>query len=204
LQKRKQYVLTEQTLRGLLALFDADSRRASERYELMRAGLDRFFQQRGVSCAADLADRTIDIVAQRIAEGEPISQNKLTAYFYGTARNVYREYLRGMEGKSIALEDLSVSDQPMDRQTWLDPVKEERMTLEVRLSCLDKCLELLPPEQKGLILSYYEGKYGDKIENRHELARILGLSQGALRIRTHRIREDLEECLASCLKSALH
>ena len=202
--QKKQYTLTEEKLSSLLALFDDDPQIACEKYELMRSGLERFFQHRGVPCAADLADKTIDVVAEKVFEGEEISPNKVTAFSHGVARNLHKEYLRTLEAKSVGLEDLSLSDHPADRPIQLDPAKEERMLLEEQLKCLDKCLKELPPEQQALIISYYRGEYGEKIGARQEVAKVLALSPGALRTRTHRIRETLEECVTACLKSSAH
>ncbi|HEY6327757.1 MAG TPA: sigma-70 family RNA polymerase sigma factor [Blastocatellia bacterium] len=197
--QKKHFRLTEQTFNGLLGLFDPDPQRASESYQAMQSGLERFFEHRGISCAASLVDKTMDIVARRLSEGESIGEDKVTAYFYGVARKVCSDYFRSTDARSIGFDDLPVARQPSDGSFESDEVKEERAMQEARLNCLDKCLDELPPEQRGLILSYYEGQCSGKIENRHEIAKVLGLSLGTLRLRTHRIREKLEKCLLSCL-----
>jgi RNA polymerase sigma factor (sigma-70 family) len=197
--QKKHFRLTEQTFNGLLGLFDPDPQLASERYQTMQSGLERFFENRGISCAANLVDKTMDIVARRLSEGESIGQDKVTSYFYSVARKLCSDYFRGPGSRSVSYDDLPVTRQPNDGSFESDEIKEERALQEARLSCLDRCLDELPPEQRGLILSYYEGECSGKIENRHEIARVLGLSLGTLRLRTHRIREKLEKCLLSCL-----
>jgi hypothetical protein len=54
-----------------------------------------------------------------------------------------------------------------------------------------------------MILSYYEGKERVKIENRKRMAETLGVPMNSLRIRVHRIREKLENCLVNCLAQSL-
>jgi DNA-directed RNA polymerase specialized sigma24 family protein len=62
------------------------------------------------------------------------------------------------------------------------------------------CLGQLPPEQRELILSYYQGDKRDKIKNRSGLTRTLGISAGTLRMRALRLRASLQLCAESCLQ----
>jgi hypothetical protein len=63
-------------------------------------------------------------------------------------------------------------------------------------------LDKLEVENRKLMLGYYEGEGREKIENRLELARKLKIPLNALRIRVHRIKRTLEECIAECLQTA--
>jgi DNA-directed RNA polymerase specialized sigma24 family protein len=75
-----------------------------------------------------------------------------------------------------------------------------KSTLE--LDCFHGCLNGLPDEQRSLILSYYEGERSGKIENRQELAAELKIPLNALRIRAHRIRRTIEDCIGKCTENA--
>jgi hypothetical protein len=60
-------------------------------------------------------------------------------------------------------------------------------------------LELLTPEDREMIITYYRGERATKIRNRKQLADRTGLGENALRIRTHRIRVRLAQCVEGCL-----
>ena len=62
---------------------------------------------------------------------------------------------------------------------------------------LDACLARLPHEQRTLILSYYGGTTEERIHNRRRLAAQLGIPLNALRIRAHRIRQQLERAMCT-------
>ncbi|HST21595.1 MAG TPA: hypothetical protein VLR90_10785, partial [Blastocatellia bacterium] len=56
------------------------------------------------------------------------------------------------------------------------------------------------PKNRKIILAYYNEDLHGKRDGRRRLAKRLGIVPNALRIRTHRIREDLANCLEDCLK----
>jgi DNA-directed RNA polymerase specialized sigma24 family protein len=81
-----------------------------------------------------------------------------------------------------------------------DPPQEaEEETSERRRECLSRCLRKLPKEKRELILTYYKKEKQAKIIHRAGMARQLGVSIEALRIRMLRIRGNLEECIEQCL-----
>jgi RNA polymerase sigma factor (sigma-70 family) len=167
----------------------------------MRAALTRFFECRGCYSPHELTDETINRVACKIVEGEEIPASSLSAYFYGVARNILREHLRAPDRKLATLDGLLPSEQPSQDHVELDPFRLDRIRSEQRLECLDECVGKLPPETQKLIMSYYEGDEGQKIENRKRVAETFGLSLSALRIRTYRIREKLYDCILNCIKA---
>src|SRR5437879_4928244 len=79
----------------------------------------------------------------------------------------------------------------------LPSVIEEK---EREYECLDSCLERLSPGQRELVLQYYQKDKRAKIEGRQRLAEQLGIAVNALRIRAHRIRSLLQQCLNECLE----
>jgi DNA-directed RNA polymerase specialized sigma24 family protein len=86
------------------------------------------------------------------------------------------------------------------------PVQPEPQTeyadSELEYRCLDRCVEKLTAEHRELVLSYYQEQKHAKIEHRKALASKLGIAVNALRIRAHRIRLTLQECVKQCLQDA--
>ncbi|HSB10163.1 MAG TPA: hypothetical protein VLM38_11810 [Blastocatellia bacterium] len=73
--------------------------------------------------------------------------------------------------------------------------------LEHRAECLKRCLEGHTPDNRELILQYYQGEKGAKIENRKKLSEKLKTPLNTLRMRALRLRERLQICVADCLKA---
>jgi DNA-directed RNA polymerase specialized sigma24 family protein len=70
---------------------------------------------------------------------------------------------------------------------------------ELRIECLQHCLRDLSPENRELILQYYQGDKRAKIENRRQLSERLGLAINSLRMRALRLREQLQTCCEACV-----
>jgi RNA polymerase sigma factor (sigma-70 family) len=192
--------LTPEAFDRLLTRFDVNRDRAGEKYESLRSQLVKFFECRGIFSPRELTDETINRVARKVLEGEEIPPASFYGYFYGVARNVCREYLRKPESRLTSLECVLPSQHPWENPVEMNQQVKERKTLEQRLECLESCLAKLPAEAQKLITSYYEEEQGAKINNRRRIAEGLGISLNNLRIRVHRIREVLEECVLSCLE----
>jgi RNA polymerase sigma factor (sigma-70 family) len=180
--------LTTKALDKLLEHFSPNREEAGKHYELMRVKLVRFFEWRMCPSSEDLADETINRVARRIDEGENIFN--LAGYFATVARLIFMESLRERERTSVPLDE--IPEMPLAQ-----PVEDEQA--EARLSCLDRCLSKLPTESQNLILKYYHDEKRAKIDRRKQLAENLGIPLNALRIRAHRIRTALENCVRGCV-----
>jgi len=63
--------------------------------------------------------------------------------------------------------------------------------------CLEKCLGLLPRENRELILEYVNGKKKERLEQ----AQSLKLTPNALRIRVHEIKKTIRPCVENCLEA---
>lgn len=183
----------------LLTQFDPDVNRAGEEYEFVRRGMIKYFECHGCASAFELADETIDRIARKIVEGVQIQEGKLHAYCYGVARNVFHEHLRRPDRDQPAIELLPPHRHPSEDPIELSRRRSEQSELERRLVCLEVCVNLLPPEARKIMLSYYEGKRGARIRNRKLLAETIGVEMNSLRLRVHRVREKLEACLIDCL-----
>jgi DNA-directed RNA polymerase specialized sigma24 family protein len=67
------------------------------------------------------------------------------------------------------------------------------------MECIRSCTKRLPPDERELILHYYDSAGREQQENRKQLAARLELSPTALRLRAFRIRRALEACTRDCL-----
>lgn len=186
--KKKDWVLTEQSLARFLAVLDEDPDRAGEQYEVVRRRLVKFFEWRGSATPEELADETLNRLARKIDEGEAI--RNLSGYIGGMARLVWLEALKEQDRERGAFEELRAASQYSSQ------------TDSQRVECFEFCLERLPMESRVLILDYYRAEKSTKIKLRKQLAEKLGTPLNALRIRAHRIRMPLEKCVADCLRKS--
>lgn len=173
-----------------LKWLEPDIEKAAQRYESIRRNLIAIFNRRGCHCAEDLADETFNRVMRRLPKMIDTYVGEPARYIVVVARNLHLEYVQDAERQEPLPEhdhtDLSI-DSP-------DESKEQ----EYR--CLDHCLKELSPQQRKLVTGYYHEDKRAKIDHRKRMADELGIGLNALRIRAHRIRASLEECLKQCLK----
>lgn len=167
---------------ALLEWLNPEREKAGQRYEVIRAGLIRMFVSKGLSDAEHYADVAIDRVMKRLPEIRATYVGDPTKYFHGVARNVIREAQRQREIPTDVLPEQL-------------PIAERSETSE----CLSKCLGLLPPDKKALILDYHLFKGHAKIEHHRQMAGELSITEGALRTRAHHLRVNLEKCVLQCL-----
>lgn len=177
---KKQWDTTQEYFDKLLDWLADDRDQAAKKYEVIRRRLIKMLTCRGCGEAEDLADETINRVTAKISEVAPNYQGDPVLYFYGVARKVHREWLR-RQNKSISPLPINVA-------------ADERV-----YECLDRCMETVPENNRHLVLRYYENEKKAKIEDRKSLADELGIGLNALRIRAHRIRLLLRECVKNCL-----
>lgn len=174
---------------SLLDWLDQDRRRAGEKYEALREQLTKIFSWRGCSEPEGLVDETIDRVVRRLPEIAGNYKGDPGGYFYGVAKNVLREYGRRAEAFKVV--------QPAERHAII-PYVDQDETRE--LECLDKCLLMLSPQDRELVLQYYQTSKPEKLNARKALGDQLGISLRALRLRVYRIRISLRECIETCMK----
>jgi RNA polymerase sigma factor (sigma-70 family) len=200
--KKKGSTLTQAAFDKLLAQFDRDPERAGEKYEQIRVRIIKFFECRGSAFPQDLADETITRVAFKILEGADICDTNFSAYFYGVARNVFKEHLRSPDKSLLPIDLLPRRHHPTENPEEMIESRRMRQEIERQLECLETCIESLPQAARKLAIAYYEMERSAKIEYRKQLAETLGLSTNSLRIRIHRIREKLEKCVDECIDRA--
>jgi DNA-directed RNA polymerase specialized sigma24 family protein len=177
----KTWVLTQESFEALLAWLDPNREVAGQKYEDIRTRLIKIFACRGCYEPEDLADETINRVTNKLGEIESTFIGERARYFYGVANKVHLEYLRRKPAPPLpAATDTS----------------EEA---ELQYRCLDRCVGKLTPENRELVFQYYQEEKRAKIEHRKHLANRLGIAVNALRIRAHRIRKSLQDCVKECL-----
>lgn len=176
---------TQGSFNLLLAWLDPDREKAGEKYEKIRIRLIKIFTCRGCVDAEDLADKAIGRVESRVNEILLTYQGDPALYFYGVANKVHLEYLRQPHAQPLPT-SLAV-ETPENRESELE--------------CLDRCVSELSHANRDLALRYYAEEKRAKIEGRKRLADELGIALNALRIRAHRVRAALQQCVRLCLEN---
>lgn len=190
---KKDWVLTQDAFDTLLNWLDADRERAGRKYEAIRLRLIKIFTCRGCHQAEELADETINRVVARVVELASEYEGDPALYFYAVSHKVHLEYLRKTHSQPINLPlatESSQNTQAIDLTSDIEP----------EYACLERCLEQLPPDNRDLVLRYYQLEKKAKIEHRKSLATELGIAVNALRIRAHRIRLVLQRCVRDCIE----
>ncbi|HMG35880.1 MAG TPA: hypothetical protein VKM94_18235 [Blastocatellia bacterium] len=186
---RRKWALTQEAFDRLLAAFDQDRQRAGEKYLEIRGNLTRFFEWRGCPFPEDHADETINRVAKRLAQGEEILN--ASGYCIGVARLLVLEINKERAREQLALGEIATGE----------VAQPESPESEKPIECLRRCLAVLPAENRELIVSYYQGEKGSKIENRKKLTERFKIPVNTLRMRALRLREKLQTCVEGCLRN---
>jgi DNA-directed RNA polymerase specialized sigma24 family protein len=185
---RGKWTLTQQAFEGLLAALDDDRDSAGAKYVEIRSKLIRFFEWRACPYPEEHADETINRVARKVAEGEVLRNPG--GYFLGVGRMVVLEIIKARAREQQVFGELAYAES----STAPEPESE------APIECLRECLQKLSPDNRELIVHYYEGGGGKKIENRKKLTVELGIPVNTLRMRALRLREKLQVCVEDCLQ----
>lgn len=185
---RRKWALTREAFEKLLAAFGEDPESAAEQYLETRSNLTRFFEWRGCPYPEDHADETMNRVAKRLDAGEEIRNP--SSYCIGVARMLLLEINKERAREQQALGELASS-----------PVAATGASeSEAPIECLRACLQNLSAENRELIIEYYQGEKGTKIENRKRLTERFGVPVNTLRMRALRLREKLQACVEECVQ----
>jgi RNA polymerase sigma factor (sigma-70 family) len=185
----KDWTLSPHSFDLLLNTLDPDRDRAGEEYERLRRTLVTFFDWRGCISPEDLADETFNRAARRLEEGEPI--RSLADYCHGVARRLVFEAIPRQNKTQEPPDEFKHLAQP-------EQSLDERLQREARFESFERCLGKLPPDDRNLVITYYQTERRAKIDNRVALAQSLGISLNNLRVRVYRIRAKLEGCMKIC------
>jgi len=169
-----------------LSWLSSDREEAAVKYEMLRGKLIKYFTRRGCHITDELADVTIDRASGKIAEGKVDHTVKPEAYCFGIARNVAHEYWRNPQPS------------PLDRDFPF--VAPPRPWSNRQLACFRQCWARRSKHHRGLFRRWHQPKKGrEKIEEHKKMAETEG-GINALRIKIHRIRNTLRDCVAACLR----
>jgi DNA-directed RNA polymerase specialized sigma24 family protein len=185
--QRGKWVLTQEAFDCFLASLGDDRDLAGQQYLEIRGNLIRFFEWRSCPFPEDHADETINRVARKLSEGEIV--RNASAYCLGVARLLVLEIIKARVRERQVFGDMAISD----------TVSPDEPDSESRIECLRQCLQKLSSENRDLIVNYYQGSGGKKIENRKKLTESLGIPVNTLRMRALRLREKLQLCVETCL-----
>jgi RNA polymerase sigma factor (sigma-70 family) len=179
------------SLDEILAWLDPERDVAVSMYLQLRNDLAKLFALNHCSDPEWLADETLDRAAKKVQDVRETYEGNPKLYFYGIARNLIKE-----ESKRVKrFTSLDGIDPPAQIISETD---EE--TAEMREECLDSCLKKLSAEKRKLIRDYYAKEKQAKIDHRAELSQQLGINIETLRVRVHRIRNSLHQCIERCLE----
>ncbi|HXL80613.1 MAG TPA: hypothetical protein VN951_07025 [Pyrinomonadaceae bacterium] len=189
---KKEWAITQEAFDGLLNWLDNNPEQAALKYEKIRTRLIKIFACRGCGEADDLADETINRVTAKVDSIASSYSGDPALYFYGVAQKVHLEYLRS---RPVLQEPFEAGHEMKSRN-----VMESDDDIEREYFCLERCMDQLPPENRRLVLEYYQEEKRAKIDHRRNLAQELGIAVNALRIRAHRIRLQLQQCVQACIE----
>jgi RNA polymerase sigma factor (sigma-70 family) len=179
----------------LLAWLHPDRETAAEMYEDIRRNLIKFFARQGCHDPEGMADETIARVTHKVVRLAETFDGPPALFFYGVAKKQLLEYPRQ---RTVPL---APQHEPSTLPTQHE--EQERDDRDERLhDCFEGCLRRLKPEERELILRYYEGAGQEKINSRKKLAEECGIGLNALRVRVLRIRAGLRACIEACLGGA--
>jgi len=188
---RQKWTLTQDAFDRMLIALGGDRDSGGEKYLEIRTNLTRFFEWRGCSFPEDHADETFNRIAKKLDEGEQILNP--AGYAMGVARLLLLEIMKSRQREQSALNEIGTTN---------DAYAVAADDGEDRLDCLRNCLQTLSPDNRDLILQYYQGEKSEKIRNRKQLLDRLGIPVNTLRMRALRLRERLQGCVEQCMSRA--
>jgi hypothetical protein len=181
---KKERDPTPEELEKLLAWFDSDREKAAVKFQSTNARLIRVFASRGCIDADSLAVEVMNRVAVRI-DTVIVKYPDPVRCCLAFIDNVYHEWYR---------------DQCRKANAKAPPSPRPSEVLEREDECLKQCLGTVAKPDRELFEHYFQSE--KRIELRKELASELALTANALRVRAHKIRKKLHQCLVECLADA--
>lgn len=184
-------------LRRLLLRLDSDPANAWEKYRGLRGRLMKFFEWNQCGFPEELADEVLDRVARKPEDEEIRDVNE---FVIGIARNVR------LEAYKKSQRETHIEDRPGGQESVPDPRDHEQEIVadldhQNSLACLRECLGNLKPADRSMALDYYSAEDEKQKVHRQKLARAVGITMIALRVRANRLREKLEQCVNNCVES---
>jgi RNA polymerase sigma factor (sigma-70 family) len=185
IEMAKKTNLTPELFEALLGWLDSNKEAAGQKYERIRLRLIIFFAGKLFVNAEDLADETLDRVAQKVQEKDFSHQSSVDSYIYSVARYIALESNR----EKILFDELP---------TEISVSTADTSANHRQMNFLENCLSQLSPLNRRIFIEYYliAEKNADSL--RQQLADEIGISLTALRVRIYRIRQILMNCVKNC------
>jgi len=196
---REAPALTTPGFSRLLEWLDDGFDSHGETYLEMRRRLVCYFDRRNRPTAEDLADETLDRIAETLQKDGAIAITPPAKYCYTVARFVLLEDFR-RDHKQLRLDETSWSSVGTTTSARSHEPADIIEVQEQRLECLERGLQELNADQRALVIEYYRDARRQRIERRRDMAKRLGITMNALSIRVSRIRAALEASVESCRK----
>lgn len=181
----KRMIMNDDLFEQFLIRCEPEVSSSAARHSRLRAKLIRFFAWKYCEDPEGLADETIGRLVAIVYGGDTIEQP--SGYALGTARNVYREYIRKRAKLKAIYEDSESVMEEEPATADADPFVE----------CAGLCFKRLPHDKRLLLEQYYS-----EDGNREELAGQEGLSLAGLRTKIHRLKAELKECYNECMRGS--
>jgi DNA-directed RNA polymerase specialized sigma24 family protein len=171
-----------------LSWLSPDRDTAETKYKTLRRRLITVLDLRGCPVSEDVVEEAVLRFVHRLPTmADSFKDNDPTSYLYVTAHHLHLEYI---ERQFAPLpDDITELPQPDADAS----VEEERLH-----ECLDRCLEGMGGAERERLLDYYRHDKRAKIDLRKTLARRMGISANALRIRIYHLRNALQTCIEEC------
>ena len=169
----------------MLRWLHPDRTQAGEKYQEIYERLVFILTRKGSSHPEELADKVMNRVALKIDEIAEKYVGDPSLYFYGVANFVFLESLHKQPAVSLM------------------PLPDSAAEKELRHTCLEKCLHALPARERELIDNYFQFDHHSKSDFRREMAERNGISLDTLRMRVHRTKKQLKDCLTKCIEKSV-
>lgn len=171
-----------------LSLLSPDQNVAEHKFRDLRRRLAVVLDFRGCACSYELVDEAIFRFVCHLAHMQTPFAGDPVAYLTTVACNLHLAHL---QKQFLPLPD--------DISEWPQTDEGDAGDKEQLHKCLDGCLNKLSTADRDLILKYYRWDKQAKIEFRKEMAKEMGISANALKIKVYHIRKTLGACIEECL-----
>ncbi len=189
---RKQRILTKEAFDDLMTWLGSNGEVPGEKYEHIRQSLVQLFVWNECSDAEDLADEAFNRVTRKVSELMIDYSGDPALYFYGVAKKMLQERRRQDNLRRESQLDSRLS-------TYNNHQSNNSHEIDQKFECLEKCIQELLPENRELIINYYQHEKRAKIDFRREIAVEMGIDVGSLRVKAFRIRASLQQCIKKCM-----
>ena len=174
---------SNESFEGMLEKLEPTAPTTQAAYKQCRSKMVKFFQWRFCEDSAALADETIARFFEQHLSGTQIDPDKLYSYMYAIALHVFYEFLRKKK-KADRIRDKI-------KELWPTPA----LVSDKKRECQKHCLERLESDKEDLL-----GRYYLTSKEPEDIAVDMGITVGTLRLRIHRIKQELRACCEDCLK----